>query len=158
MDLHKPVRYRGFHLNDAAQQTGRVLKGTTLEQADYSNVPSVGYMEKRAGADGMHASDVFLGPRYIDLNGHLYATNLAEMFDGLHTLRAVFSPTSAYQESPGDKGFLPLEFFQPRSTTSRSPPCRTPTASRSTSSPGPTPTSTSRSTATVRRVRARARP
>jgi hypothetical protein len=35
------------------------------------------------------------------------------MFDALHTLRAVFSPTSAYQEDPGDKGFLPLEFVQP---------------------------------------------
>lgn len=112
MDISKSILYRGLELNGAALQTGRVLRGIAVESVDYSNITVEGYVEKRAGSDGMHASDVYLGARAIELAGHIYATSLAEQFDFLHVLRSVFSPTSAYQQSPGDRGFLPLRYLQ----------------------------------------------
>lgn len=121
MDLSKPVIYRGLNINSAQLETGRTLRGITIENIDYSNINAVGYTEKRAGSDGMHASDVYLGMRQIDLSGHLYAPTLAGMFDLLHVLRAVFSPTSAYIESPGDRGFLPLHYEQPTLDTTSYP-------------------------------------
>ena len=112
MDLSKPIGYRGMPINTLTE-TGRTLKGVVVENADYSDVVGVGYTEKRAAADGIHASDVYLGPRGIDLSGFIYAVDLSDLFDTLHLMRAAFSPTAAYQESPGDRGFLPLTFSQP---------------------------------------------
>jgi hypothetical protein len=112
MDISKSISYRGLELNGATLETGRTLRGIAVEQVDYSAVDAVGYTEKRAGSDGVHASDVYLGGRTIQMSGHIYATSLAEMFDFLHVLRSVFSPTSAYQDSPGDRGFLPLHYQQ----------------------------------------------
>lgn len=112
MDISKSISYRGLELNGAALEPGRVLRGIAVEAVDYSNVDVVGYTEKRAGSDGVHASDVYLGGRTVQLSGHIYATSLAEMFDFLHVIRSVFSPTSAYQQSPGDRGFLPIHFQQ----------------------------------------------
>jgi hypothetical protein len=113
MDISKSVTYRGIEVNGAALYPGRTLRGIAIENIDYSGVEAVGYTEKRAAADGMHASDVYLGPRMVELSGHVYASSASELFDYLHVLRAVFSPTSAYQESPGDRGFLPFKFQQP---------------------------------------------
>jgi len=112
MDISKPIIYRGLALNAVVLGTGRALRGISIESVDYSNIDVVGYTEKRAAADGLHASDVYLGARTIDMVGHIYALSLPELFDYLHLIRSVFSPTSAYQESPGDRGFLPLSFFQ----------------------------------------------
>jgi len=112
MDLSKPIAYRGMQVNTLTEN-GRMLKGIVVENADYSGVTAVGYTEKRAAADGIHASDVYLGPRIIELSGFIYEPTLAELFDTLHLMRSAFSPTAAYQESPGDRGFLPLTFSQP---------------------------------------------
>ena len=112
MDISKSISYRGLELNGATILPGRTLRGIAIEAADYSNVDVVGYTEKRAGSDGVHASDVYLGGRTVQLSGHIYATSLAEMFDFLHVLRSVFSPTSAYQDDPGARGFLPIHFQQ----------------------------------------------
>jgi len=112
MDLSKPIGYRGVPVNTLTE-SGRTLRGIVVENADYSDVVGVGYTEKRAAADGIHASDVYLGPRGIDLAGFIYGSDLADLFDTLHLMRAAFSPTAAYQESPGDRGFLPLTFSQP---------------------------------------------
>jgi hypothetical protein len=113
MDLSQSILFRSLEVNNAVLGTGRVLRGITVERVDYSAIETVGYTEKRAGSDGLHASDVYLGGRRIEMDGLIYATSLAEMFDFLHVVRSVFSPTSAYQESPGDRGFLPLHFHQP---------------------------------------------
>lgn len=113
MDISKPITYRLLNVNSVALQTGRNLRGFAVESVDYSNVRAVGYTEQRAAADGLHASDVYLGGRQIDLNGMLYGSSLGDLFDMLHTVRSVFSATSAYLDSPGDKGFLPLSYFQP---------------------------------------------
>jgi hypothetical protein len=90
-----------------------VLRGISVEQVDYSNVPAVGYTEKRATTDGIHASDVYLGPRQIDMNGLIYASTVAEVFDTLRLLRVVFNAPSAYTEAPVDKGFIPIRYSQP---------------------------------------------
>jgi hypothetical protein len=121
MDLSKPILYRGIPVNDAVLIPGKVLRGVTIEGADYSAVQGLGYTEKRAAMDGVHASDVYLGPRDVSLQGIIYAENMAQMFDYLHTVRAIFSPTSAYQQSPGDRGFLPLSFQQPTADTQSFP-------------------------------------
>lgn len=112
MDISKSISYRGLEVNGVALQSGTVLRGISIEQADYSDVTVDAYVEKRAGTDGMHASDVFLGARQVSLNGHIYATSVAELFDYLHVVRSVFSPTSAYGDDPGSGGFLPLHFQQ----------------------------------------------
>jgi hypothetical protein len=114
MDLTRPVRYRSLQLNDVALESGRrLLTGISLERADYSQVQAVGYVEKRAESDGMHASDVYLGPRQIDLSGMIYADSPATLFDTLRLLRITFTPTSAYQDDPVNKGFVPLYYSQP---------------------------------------------
>jgi hypothetical protein len=111
MDLTRPVTYRGLDINDVKQSL-RVLRGFSIEQVDYSSVDAVGYTEKRATSDGIHASDVYLGPRQIDISGLIYASTLPELFDKLRLLRVVFSPTSAYGEDPVRKGFLPMHYQQ----------------------------------------------
>ena len=55
MDVSKPITYRGLTVNGAALETGRVLRGIAVESVDYSGVEVVGYTEKRAAADGIHA-------------------------------------------------------------------------------------------------------
>lgn len=116
MDLSKDIYYRGLNLNGAFSQDGtRVLSGLTVENVDYSTVQAVGYSEKRAASDGMHASDVYAGARQMTLQGLIYATTIPELFDWLHLVRATFSATSAYGESPGDQGFLPFTYKQPTS-------------------------------------------
>lgn len=117
MDISKSIIYRGLDINAASLQTGRVVRGITVESVDYSDIEVVGYTEKRAAADGIHASDIYYGRRKIVLNGLIYSTTLSEMFDYLHTLRSVFSPTSAYLDDPGDRGFLPINYYQLSSDT-----------------------------------------
>lgn len=117
MDISKSIYYRGLDLNSVLLKPGRVLRGLAVETADYSNIDVVGYTEKRAAADGVHASDVYMGARTVDIAGFIYGSTQAEVFDYLHLLRSVFSPTSAYQESPGDRGFLPMAYTQPTADT-----------------------------------------
>jgi hypothetical protein len=112
MDLSKPVTYRGLNVNNVTQHM-RTLRGFSVESADYSTVEAVGYTEKRAAGDGIYASDVYLGPRLLDLRGLLYANSLPELFDQLRLLRVVFSATSAYTEDPINKGFMPLRYSTP---------------------------------------------
>jgi hypothetical protein len=51
----------------------------------------------------------------VTLNGLIYATTVPELYDWLHLIRSTFSPTSAYQQSPGDQGYLALLYSQPTS-------------------------------------------
>jgi hypothetical protein len=117
MDVSKSIIYRSLDINAASLQTGRVIRGITVEQVDYSDIEVVGYTEKRAAADGVHASDVYLGKRSVNMSGLIYATSVAELFDYLHTLRSVFSAPSAYLDDPGNKGFLPLYYYQQTADT-----------------------------------------
>jgi hypothetical protein len=114
MDLDRPVTYRGLPLNTVGMTVGETLRfGCVLEEADFGDVMGVGYVEKRAQGDGNDASDVYLSARQVRLTGFIYGRTKAETFDRLQDLRSAFTPTSAYLESPGQRGYLPLEFDVP---------------------------------------------
>ena len=117
MDLKRPVYYRGIDLNDADVSTlsasrGK-LRGISLEAVSYGAVRGVGYKEKRAQGDGYDASDVYLGLRTIKMRGTIYGDTRAEAFDRLQELRAAFTPSGAYLESPYEYGYLDLQFDEP---------------------------------------------
>lgn len=119
MDLTRPVSYRNFNLNTPA--VNDIVTGCQIDRADFAGVESVGYREKRSASDGLDASDVYLGGRTITLTGVLYAANRAQLFDLLAEFRAALSPTGAYLESPGDLGYLPLNFDAPTEDVSNWP-------------------------------------
>lgn len=113
MDLTKAITYRTFSLNSLTKDANQNLVGCEVTQVEYPGVPGVGYDEKRALADGYDASDVFLGKRLIGLTGALYGTTRGEFFDLKQALVSAMTPTSAYAQSPGDKGFLPFDYYEP---------------------------------------------
>jgi len=117
MDLTRPVEYRGLQLNSPTFSNTTPISGIQLEQVDYSEVPGVGYTEKRAAADGYDASDVTLGARNVVLIGTCYGIDRAELFDRLQDLRLAFSPTSAFAALPGEYGYIPLDFEVPTKDT-----------------------------------------
>jgi hypothetical protein len=110
MDLTRPVVYRSFDLNTVSTDDAGVLQGCQINRVDYHAIDSVGYREKKALSDGMEASDVFLGGRYVRLSGTLYGANRGDFFDRLEDLRACLLATAAYGESPITYGYLPLTF------------------------------------------------
>lgn len=119
MDISRDVTYRGFLLNDATLVItpgggiGSGVSGCVLDSADLSDFDVVQFTEKRSLQDGLDAGDVYLGARRVRLSGTLYAQTKALLFDKLQELRATLSPTLAYRESPGEKGYLPLYFAVP---------------------------------------------
>lgn len=117
MDLTRPVTYRDFDLNDASVGDGGRISGCQIDDVDFAGIDSVGYREKRSLSDGLDASDVFLGGRYVHLKGTLYGVSRAELFDLLADLRACFLPTAAYAESPSSYGYMPLAFEDPTEDT-----------------------------------------
>ena len=113
MDLTRPVTYRSLALNTVTVPQDAPTEGCMLEAVDYSAVPGIGYTEKRSAADGLDASDIFLGSRRIQLQGTVYGKSRADLFDRLQRLRYAFSPTAAYAESPGEYGYLEMNFEVP---------------------------------------------
>lgn len=114
MDLSRPVGYRSLALNDAEIDSSlRCIVGNELRRVEWSPVGAVGYKEKRAVADGFDASDVYLSGRVLTLSGTTYGATKGDLFDRLQALRLAFTPTSAYAEDPGARGYLPLDFYVP---------------------------------------------
>jgi hypothetical protein len=115
MDLTRPVSFRGLFLNGASGGPGgnQPIDGQRLTRVNFSDVPAVGYTEKKALEDGLDASDVFLGGRTITLQGEVFQNTKAALFDMLDVLRLKFTATDCYAESPGTRGYLPLSFEVP---------------------------------------------
>lgn len=119
MDISRDVEYRGFLLNDETISIapgggiGSGISGCVLDSCDLSDVDVVQFTEKRSLSDGMDAGDVYMGGRRVRMAGTLYAVTKALLFDSLQELRDALSPTLAFRESPGDKGYLPLYFSVP---------------------------------------------
>lgn len=113
MDLTRPVEYRSLQLNSPTFTNTTPISGIQIETVDYSEVPGVGYTEKRAAADGYDASDVTLGQRNVVLIGTCYGIDRADLFDRLQDLRLAFSPTAAFAALPGEYGYIPLNFEVP---------------------------------------------
>ena len=112
MDLTRPVTYRGVDINDATV-TPNGIEGTLVQSVRYAGVPGVGYTEKRAVSDGRYASDVYQDQRVVEIAAVTHALTRGDLYDRIAAIVAAFTPTAAYAESPGDKGFLPLQFFWP---------------------------------------------
>jgi hypothetical protein len=111
--LDAPVRYNGVELNTVTELGNGIRRGCLLEEFDYGRSQGVGYTEKRAQDDGLDASDVYLGARYINLTGTIYGQDMADLFDQLQVVRAALTPTIAYQNDVPDRGYIPLEFSLP---------------------------------------------
>jgi hypothetical protein len=112
IDLSRPVTYRSIDINDATL-VGDNLIGTQIKRVRPGAVDGVGYIEKKAGSDGMNASDVWQAGRTILMECVTYAASRGDLSDRLQNILAALTPRSAYTESPGDKGFLPLQFYAP---------------------------------------------
>lgn len=113
MDLTHSVAYRGLALNSPVVGPKGILSGIQLAEASYGAVAGVGFTEKRALGDGRDASDVFLDGRRIMLRGTVYGLSRAELYDLLQDLQSALSPTAAFNDEPGDYGYMPLSFQRP---------------------------------------------
>jgi hypothetical protein len=94
-----------------------VLTGCEIQRVDWPGVPGVGYDEKRALDDGYDASDVFLGKRLIGMEGAIYSDTRSELYDLKQALVTACTPTAAYDDDPGAKGFMPMDFYVPTGNT-----------------------------------------
>ena len=115
--LDAPVTYNGIELNTIEEMGNGIRRGCIIEEFDYGFSRGIGYTEKRAQDDGLDASDVYQGPRTINLSGVVYGDTLADLFDRLQTLRAALTPTIAYNADKDDYGYIPLEFSLPTNNT-----------------------------------------
>lgn len=95
------------------QGIGTGLSGCKVETVDWSDLDVVQFTEKRSLGDGLDVGDVYLGGRRIHMVGSIAATTRASLYDALRTLRAALSPTLAFRQAPGDKGYQPLYFSEP---------------------------------------------
>ena len=111
--LDYPVRYHGVELNTIENIGEGRHKGCMLEEFDFGNARGVGYTEKRAQDDGLDASDVYMGPRTINLTGIIYGADPGDLHDRLQDVRTAFTPTVSYDFDPFDYGYIPLEFSLP---------------------------------------------
>lgn len=118
MDLSRSITYRGLDLNSlAGLQPETPLSGYTVSDCRFMDVEGFGYKEKRSMGDGYDASRVYLGARRLQLRGTIWAISPAELHDKVRAIRALFTPTLAYNESPETKGYMPLTFSIPTEDT-----------------------------------------
>ena len=119
MDITEDVTYRGLLLTGADHGPGgnHPIEGIRTTRVRFGDVSVHGYTEKKSLDDGFDASDVFLGTRVVNIRGELFARDKAGLFDMLDLLRLKFTPTDAYNESPEQRGYLPLGFSQPTGLT-----------------------------------------
>lgn len=114
MDLTRAIGYRAFDLNSLTLNAGsNDAVGCEVKRVEWQGVPGIGYDEKRAMSDGHDFSDVYLSKRMIGLGGALYGRTRGEFYDLWQALVTALTPTNAYNASPGDRGFLPLDFWVP---------------------------------------------
>lgn len=104
---------RIFSFNSVEQVEGTNRQsGCVVKRIRYGELEVDGYTEKRALDDGHDATDVFLGRRRITLIGTVYGQTKGELFDILRLMRYSINPRLAYDESPGDNGYLPLVYWE----------------------------------------------
>lgn len=111
--LDAPVEYNGVHLNTIEEMGNGIRRGCLLEEFDYGRAQGMGYTEKRSQDDGLDASDVFMGARYISLTGTVFGDSIGDLFDRLQGVRTALTPTVAYDADQPDHGYIPLTFSLP---------------------------------------------
>jgi len=111
--LDFPVKYHGVDLNTIEKTGEGGRKGCLLEELDVGRSQARGYTEPRAQDDGLDASDVYMGPRYVNLTGVVYGENVGDLHDRLQGVRTALTPTVSYDFDKPDYGYIPLEFVIP---------------------------------------------
>jgi hypothetical protein len=111
--LDFPVRYNGVDLNTTVPAGEGKRYGNQLEAVDFGRSQARAYTAPRAQDDGLDASDVFMGPRYINLTGATYGSSPGDLHDRLQGVRTALTPTVAYNTDEPDYGYIPLEFVLP---------------------------------------------
>jgi hypothetical protein len=111
--LDAPVTYNGVELNTIIATENGVRRGCIVEEFDYGRAQGLGYTEKRSQDDGLDASDVFMGARYIALAGTVYGNTPGDLFDRLQMVRTALTPTVAFDVGQPDYGYIPLQFSLP---------------------------------------------
>jgi hypothetical protein len=115
--LDAPITYNGVELNTILDTENGVRRGCVVEEFDYGRSQGLGYTEKRSQDDGLDASDVFMGARYIALAGTVFGNTPGDLFDRLQTIRTALTPTIAYDVGQPDYGYIPLQFSMPTEDT-----------------------------------------
>lgn len=122
MDFTKSIDYNGFSVNDASfSPDGVPTSGFRVEEINVSDEDVAAYAEKRAIADGIDASDVYLGRRLLAATVTVFGSSRGDFWDKQQDLLANFSPTVAYNADTANLGFLPFNFFQPTADISTWP-------------------------------------
>lgn len=115
--MTRAIGYRSLNVNHLTTDPNGRIDGIEVKRVMWAGVQGVGYMEKRALHDGYDASDIFLSRRIVSMAGGLYGVSRALFYDRIQQLTEAFTPTAAFAASPGDKGYLPLDFYVPTSDT-----------------------------------------
>lgn len=122
MDLSKKIWYNALTVNGVMTPVaGTPLSGYTVDSVEPAAVDVRGYKAPRATADGMDASDVFLGERRFGAIISVYGSTRGDFWDKAQDLLAAFSPTIAYNADTANLGFLPFNFYQPTADISTWP-------------------------------------
>lgn len=115
--LDAPIEYNGIELNTIEEMGNGVRRGCLIEEFDYGRSQGMGYTEKRSQDDGLDASDVYMGARYISLTGTVFGNTIGDLFDRLQSIRTALTPTIAYDVDQPDYGYIPLTFSLPTNDT-----------------------------------------
>ena len=118
MDLSRDITYRSVNINSiGALAPESAISGYAINDVRWVDVEGWGYREKRSLGDGYDTSRVYLGMRTLLVRGTIYGQNKAELHDNVRTIRALFTPTLAYNEDDSVDGYLPLTFDIPTEDT-----------------------------------------
>lgn len=114
MDLSKPISYNGITASGSLTPSpGIPQSGYQFEEIDVSTEEVAAYLDKRALADGVDASDVYLGRRTAKAILSVYGSTKGDLWDKTQNALAAFSPTLAYNADSANLGFLAFDFYQP---------------------------------------------
>ena len=113
-DLSLPISYNGFSVNTVSRSTGGApMSGYLVDEMNVSALEVRQFLDPRATADGIDASDVYLGRRSVELIVTVYGSTRGDFWDKAQDLLSHFSPTLAYASDSANLGFLPLDWYQP---------------------------------------------
>lgn len=112
--LSAQITYNSLTLNTATPRPGGArMSGYLVDQFDPWSLEVAQYLEKRALADGVDASDVYLGRRTLSMIVAVFGSTWGDFWDKSDDLMAAFSPRLAYNADTANLGFLALDFYQP---------------------------------------------
>lgn len=120
MDFSKDIAYNGLTVPGSGLVSvpgSAKLDGFQINSIQSSDITVQEYTEKRALADGMFATDIYLGYRKLVIDGGVYGSTRGGAFDHLQAWTGAFSPRLAYNADTANIGFLPFTFYQPTDNT-----------------------------------------